>query len=198
MFEQLVVGRRGAEDVVLKFGERKSTEGSSKSHKRVLSKDHGAIDGCAHVGLEPKTERGKRTLPLDDGLVDALTALQLKQRDEQEALNDAYGTCPDCGGDHVVVDELGDPVHPESYSDRFETLIKRAVLPKIRLHDCRHTCGSLMHLRGVPIAVISAWLGHAIARFTMGVYVHSQDDALRAAGATLTSAIRPTSKTTTP
>src|SRR5262247_1175728 len=34
-----------------------------------------------------------------------------------------------------------------------------------------------MHLRGVPIAVIAAWLGHASAAFTLSVYAHSQDDA---------------------
>jgi hypothetical protein len=45
-----------------------------------------------------------------------------------------------------------------------------------------------MHLRGVPIAVFSKWLGHASAKFTMGVYVHSQDDALTAAGETLAGA----------
>jgi integrase len=40
-----------------------------------------------------------------------------------------------------------------------------------------------MHLRGVPIAVIAAWLGHASAAFTMAVYTHSQDDALKGVGA---------------
>jgi integrase len=47
-----------------------------------------------------------------------------------------------------------------------------------------------MHLRGVPIAVISKWLGHAKAAFTMATYVHSQDDALAAAGATLAGAYK--------
>ncbi len=42
----------------------------------------------------------------------------------------------------------------------------------------RHTCGTLMHLQDVPIAVISAWLGHASKAFTMATYVHSQPDAL--------------------
>jgi integrase len=86
------------------------------------------------------------------------------------------------------VDELGRPVKPESYGDQFAKLAKKAGLPVIRLHDARHTCGTLMHLRGVPTAVISKWLGHATASFTMGVYVHSQDDALTAAGQTLASA----------
>jgi integrase len=48
-----------------------------------------------------------------------------------------------------------------------------------RLHDARHTCGTLLHLQGVPVAVIAAWLGHADAAFTMRTYVHSQDQALR-------------------
>jgi integrase len=90
----------------------------------------------------------------------------------------------------VVVDELGEPYRPEWYSDQFRNLAKAAGLPVIRLHDARHTCGTLMHLRGVHTAVISKWLGHATASFTMSVYVHSQDDALAAAGAVYATAIR--------
>jgi integrase len=46
-----------------------------------------------------------------------------------------------------------------------------------------------MHLRGVPTAVISKWLGHATASLTMATYVHSQDDALAAAGAVYATAV---------
>ena len=42
-----------------------------------------------------------------------------------------------------------------------------------------------MHLYGVPVAVIAAWIGHKDASLTMQLYAHSQDDALKAAGATL-------------
>lgn len=49
---------------------------------------------------------------------------------------------------------------------------------KVRLHDARHSCGSLMHMRNVPTVVIAAWLGHSSAAFTMATYIHSQDDAL--------------------
>jgi len=53
------------------------------------------------------------------------------------------------------------------------------------LHDVRHTCATLMHLRGVPVAVIAAWLGHIDAAFTMRTYVHSQNDALRSAASVM-------------
>jgi integrase len=155
-----------------------------------IAKTRTPMDGTV-IEEEPKSQRSKRTLPLDEDLVAAFTSLQLRQREEAEKAGTAYGRCPDCAELHVVVDELGDPVHPETFSDQFEVRVRKTKLPKIRLHDCRHTCGTLMHLRGVPTAVISAWLGHASASFTMATYVHSQDEALRAAGATLTGAFKP-------
>ncbi|HSZ45393.1 MAG TPA: tyrosine-type recombinase/integrase, partial [Streptosporangiaceae bacterium] len=79
----------------------------------------------------------------------------------------------------VVVDELGTPVHPEWYSDEFARLLTRVGLPKIRLHDSRHTALSLMEKAGVPISVISKWAGHYDAAFTMKTYVHASDDDLK-------------------
>ena len=62
----------------------------------------------------------------------------------------------------------------------------------IRLHDARHSCGMALHLRGVPMAVIAKWLGHADASITARVYAHSQDEALKAASATLGQVVTPT------
>jgi integrase len=149
------------------------------------------ITGVGVVEGEPKTERGRRTLPLDDGLVAALRSLKARQAQERLAAGHAYTAgCGDCGGEHLVVNELGHPYRPEWFSDEFRRMAKAGGLPVIRLHDARHTCGTLMHLRGVPTAVISKWLGHATASFTMATYVHSQDDALAAAGALYGSVIR--------
>jgi hypothetical protein len=36
-------------------------------------------------------------------------------------------------------DQLGMPVHPEWYSDEFGRPLERAALPRITLHDSRHT-----------------------------------------------------------
>lgn len=137
---------------------------------------------------DPKTERSKRTLPFKaiPGMLDALVALQMRQREEANLAGRAYQSlCPLCGGSHVIADELGQPYRPEWYGDQFERLSKAAKLPVIRAHDMRHTCGTLMHLRGVKTAVISKWLGHATASFTMATYIHSQDEALAEAGVTL-------------
>lgn len=83
------------------------------------------------------------------------------------------------GDEYVVTDELGIPVHPETYSDEFTRMLKRAGLPKIRLHDSRHTTLSLMEKAGVPISIISKWAGHYDSSFTMKTYVHASDDDLK-------------------
>ncbi|HEV7423374.1 MAG TPA: tyrosine-type recombinase/integrase [Mycobacterium sp.] len=63
-------------------------------------------------------------------------------------------------------------------------IAKAAGVRPIRLH-ARHSCGTATHLRGVPVAVIAKWLGHANPSVTTALYVHSQDDALKAAAKSL-------------
>jgi integrase len=130
------------------------------------------IDGTP-VESTPKSARGNRTLPLTDALVDVLKRAQEQQDAERRAAGPHYTP-----SGYLVVDELGRRLHPETVSARWDQLAKVAGVRRIRLHDARHTCGTLMHLHGVPVAVISAWLGHADPAFTMRTYVHAQNDAL--------------------
>lgn len=58
-------------------------------------------------------------------------------------------------------------------------------MPHIKLHAARHTCATLMRRKGVPVAVIAAWIGHKDATLIMRLYAHSQDEALRAAATTV-------------
>jgi integrase len=132
----------------------------------------------------PKSRNGKRTLPLDDALVSALTELRKRQARESETAGHEYraglGNLDwySAGDEYVVTDELGIPLHPEFYSDEFTRMLKRASLRKIRLHDSRHTTLSLMEKAGVPISIVSRWAGHYDAAFTMKTYVHTSDDDL--------------------
>lgn len=74
---------------------------------------------------------------------------------------------------------------PQVLSRYWADAVKSAGIRHIKLHAARHTCATLMHLSGVPVAVIAAWIGHKDATLTMKVYAHSQADALKAAGASL-------------
>lgn len=124
----------------------------------------------------PKSKASNRTLPLPDDVVDVLKAARKRQAEERLAFGAGYGR-----GEYVASDETGQPYHPNLLTFRWGKLLDDLKIERVRLHDARHSCATLMHLRGVPIAVIAAWLGHASAAFTMSVYAHSQDDALKAA-----------------
>ena len=45
-------------------------------------------------------------------------------------------------------------------------------MPVIRLHDLRHTHGTLLIKAGVPVKVVSERLGHATPAFTIDTYQH--------------------------
>jgi integrase len=143
------------------------------THNRV------SVNGQA-MDSQPKTDRSARVLPLTPALTTALRRALAMQKSERLALGPGYGP-----GTHVVCDAAGRPYHPDTLSDFWRALCAGAKLPRIRLHDARHTCGTLMHMQGVPIVVISQWLGHADPAFTMRTYVHSRDDALKIAAASL-------------
>jgi integrase len=86
---------------------------------------------------------------------------------------------------YVAVNEAGEPYTPRALTNMWHRLTAAAGVRPIRLHDARHSCGTALHLRGVPMAVIAKWPGDADASITARIYAHSQDDALRAASATL-------------
>ena len=66
----------------------------------------------------------------------------------------------------------GRPVHPHVLSQTFERVRVRAGLPRIRLHDLRHTHATLLLKAGAPLKVVSERLGHSSPAFTMAVYQH--------------------------
>ncbi|GAB7066330.1 hypothetical protein JCM12141A_06190 [Mycolicibacterium hodleri] len=104
----------------------------------------------------PKSRAGRRTLPIPDHLAAALRSARAIQAADRLMLGEEY----EASG-FVVVDEWGTALSPHALTSRWARMLKAAGVRHIRYHDARHTCGTLMHLQDVPIAVISAWLGHS-------------------------------------
>ncbi|MGO4617918.1 site-specific integrase [Nocardia sp. 2YAB30] len=143
------------------------------------------------IEKETKTAKSRRTLPLTPVITEALKRASVRQAAERLALGESYGE-----GAYVVCDEAGESLHPDKLSRSWHVVCDAAGVQSIRLHDARHTCGTLMHLQGVPIATVSAWLGHCDAAFTLRTYAHNQADALTAAAQTLNAVV--TGRDTTP
>jgi hypothetical protein len=66
----------------------------------------------------------------------------------------------------------GRPLHPERFSKWFEQLARAAGLPRIRLHDVRHSYATAALAAGIPAKVVSERLGHATIAITMDTYSH--------------------------
>ena len=129
------------------------------------------VDGRVIV-KPPKSDRGYRTLPTDGNLVASLRALHTRQAAERLAAGQAYQA-----SGYVAADELGVPVHPEWITDEFHRVAARAGLPRIRLHDGRHTVNSLMAAAGIPDHIRAAWCGHTVA-VNVATYTHARPEDL--------------------
>jgi integrase len=138
------------------------------------------------VENDPKTLSSRRTLPLDEGLIGVLKRASARHAEERLKLGEAHA---DSG--YVAINEAGEPYTPDTLTRMWHRLVEVAGVRRIRLHDARHSCGTALHLRGVPMAVIAKWLGHADAATTARIYAHSQDEALKAASATLGHVVTP-------
>jgi integrase len=149
-------------------------------NNRVITLD--ADDNELFIEGTPKGKGRRRApyLPIPRLLVDALTTLQLRQMEEADRAGDAYGSCPQCTGAHLVLNELGQPYRPQWYSDRFVSLGKALGLTRVPLHGSRPCAASLLADLGVADVAIAAWLGHTKVEVTQG-YTHVFADEIAAA-----------------
>ena len=131
--------------------------------------------GGAVIQKGPKSRRGYRTLPMFEPVTGALLALYERQVAESKAAGAAYAGDVDDG--FVCCDELGAPVNPQTYSDAFARLCKAAGLPRIRLHDTRHSVNSLLEHLGVSDSIRAAYLGHTVS-VNVGTYTHVKPEDL--------------------
>jgi integrase len=77
----------------------------------------------------------------------------------------------------VITGEFGKPLAPCTLTLWWKRSLTYAGLPRRRLHASRHTAASLLNLRGAPVTLIAAWLGHADGGvLAMRTYVHTRDE----------------------
>ncbi len=114
-----------------------------------------------------KSAHSLRTIDLDERTVAVLRSWRKRQLETYMQT----GVRTDDSG-FVFARPDGDPLHPDYFSQTFERLIAKMDLPRIRVHDLRHTHATLLLKAGVPIKVVSERLGHASVAFTMQVYQH--------------------------
>lgn len=115
----------------------------------------------------PKSDRSRRRISLDP---DTVRVLQ-EHRDAQQRDRQLLGLNP---ATLVFTDAEGRPLHPDGVTRRFQTLVRRSDLPRLRgPHDLRHTWASLALAAGIHPKVVSDRLGHSTIAITIDTYSHA-------------------------
>lgn len=128
-------------------------------------------------GLILKQPKGKskREIPLMPELVEQLRAHREIQDLERMMAGGAYAA-----HDFVFAQPNGGPVSPEADWSEWKAILAAAGIDDARVHDGRHTAGTLLLAQGTDLRVVQKLLGHSSVKVTEG-YAHVVDKLARAA-----------------
>ena len=116
-----------------------------------------------------KTKSSLRTLPLVPFVKERLLVLKKEQENNRRLCGRSYHK--QLAG-YVCINEMGDLIKPHYVTEQFPKLLDANGLRRIRFHDLRHSCASLMLANGVPMKQIQEWLGHSDFSTTANFYAH--------------------------
>jgi integrase len=116
-----------------------------------------------------KTKSSYRSLPLVAPFEELLHKMKAAQKLNRKVCGSAY--CRDYL-EYIYVDELGERIKPGYVTQNFALTLKKHGLKKIRFHDLRHSCASLLYANGVSLKEIQEWLGHSDISTTSNIYTH--------------------------
>ena len=129
------------------------------------------LDGKQTIVREDraKTKSSLRSLPLVPRFENAFKELKEQQEENRRVCGNCY--CAEYL-DYIFVNGLGKIYHPEKVSQVFRNIIEENGFRKIRFHDLRHSCASLLLANGVSLKEIQEWLGHSDIATTADIYSH--------------------------
>ena len=116
-----------------------------------------------------KTKSSMRTLPLVPFVRERLLALRAEQAENRRLCGRCYN------GEYleyICVNEIGDLIKPSYVTEQFPKLLDKYEMRRIRYHDLRHSCASLLLKNGVQMKEIQDWLGHSDFSTTANTYAH--------------------------
>ena len=116
-----------------------------------------------------KTKSSLRTLPL----IGSFREYFLQVKEAQELNKQVCGNCYNYEYDgFVFVDELGERMRANYLTSAFPKFLENHGLRRMRFHDLRHSCASLLLSNGISMKQIQIWLGHSTFSTTADIYAH--------------------------
>jgi integrase len=124
------------------------------------------VRGEGKVVTDTKTHRA-RSIALSDEVLAALKARKQQQEIERIKAGEKWTE-----SGHVFTSHLGTSVEPRNLNRFFAAKLKRLDIPKIHLHELRHTCATILLSEGVHPKVVQELLGHSNISTTLNIYSH--------------------------
>ncbi|MET7309613.1 site-specific integrase [Streptomyces sp. NPDC005134] len=137
----------------------------------------------------PKTARSIRTVSLPKRCVDALRAHQAMQAQEQKVAGEKWQPPANQPKGLVFTTANGRATDPRSLNRMLTIVCRNAKVRRVRVHDLRHTCASLLLAQGVDARTIMETLGHSTITMTLDTYAHVMQTTLRAAAERMDDAL---------
>jgi integrase len=119
---------------------------------------------------DTKTEKSRRTIPLPAVTVEALRPLRRP-----------HGL--------VFTTERGFPIHGSNLPKELHKATDRLGLPRVTIHDLRHSAATVLYAAGTPLPVIADILGHSTIRVTADLYRHRVPELSREAAEAMQRAV---------
>lgn len=126
--------------------------------------------------LDSTKNRRSRVIPIPLMCVAPIRWQRLRQAARRDAAGEKWHA-----SDLVFTTRTGRPIEPRNLYRSFLRIAETAGLPKVRLHDTRHGCASLLFAAGVAPRTVMEILGHSQIAVTMNIYTHVSDDTRREA-----------------
>ena len=154
-----LLGLRRSELLALKWDAFNFKNGTI-TIKRKMTRDKEMSKDVVSRSL--KNSSSNRTLVITDFLICHLDELK---KSRSTARNQNYL-------EFVCIDKSGKLPTLNMITNRFRAFINKEGFRKIRFHDLRHSCASMLLSLGYPMKDIQEWLGHSNYSTTANIYTH--------------------------
>ena len=125
------------------------------------------IKGKGLMLAEVKSEKSRRDLRIPRLVLIALLRHQERQQKEREWCGSKWKK-----SGHVFTTTIGTPLVPEEANQTLDRVLLVAKLPKIRIHDLRHSAATILLALGTHPKLVQEMLGHSTFTLTMNTYSH--------------------------
>lgn len=134
------------------------------------------------IEAEPKTSKGKRTVPLNDAIITLLTQYVEDRYNMVEAMRSYWTHRNGCEWEddgHLFLSWFGNVTDQTSMRELLNRVTSRAGIKEIKFHALRHTFATRCLESGFDIRTLADIMGHADVSMTLNVYSHAMPDQKR-------------------